>query len=150
MSTLSLEHRAPAPNSVKGSVSAVVHFYDAPKDSRPPEFRVVHPSGAGVKNYGHHKVPVTIGDIRGQKELFTLNCHSFCAIRSPLQSVVDFQDGEVIQNSYYLDIEKLILENVCGAQKVFIFDHCTRKVSHQKSEQRPCGRAARIVRLGTA
>jgi hypothetical protein len=50
---------------------------------------------------------------------------------------VDFHDEDSIQNSYYPDIENLILANVRGAQMVFIFDHCIRRVSLQKSDQRP-------------
>jgi hypothetical protein len=49
MSARSSMGGASAANSERGAVLAVLHFYDPPKDKQPPEFRVTHPSGTGVK-----------------------------------------------------------------------------------------------------
>ncbi|KUJ11498.1 uncharacterized protein LY89DRAFT_758171, partial [Mollisia scopiformis] len=118
-------------------VRSTLHFYAPPKDGSKPEFHVTHPSGSGTKNYGHDEVEVMIQDIRGHEAEFSLDQNSFQPVHEPLNIELDFDDPVQVEESYYPAIINLILKQVSGAKEVFIFDHCIRKVTNDRSQQRP-------------
>ena len=112
-----------------GEVRGTLHFYDAPADGSEPVFTVTHSSGAGLKNYGHHPVPVIIRDLRGQEDKFTLSHHSFAPVSGVLTGDIDFNDFEDVSTRYLRQVENLCLEHVSGSRRVVVFDITIRKAS---------------------
>jgi hypothetical protein len=118
-------------------IKTTLHFYAPPVDGSPPEFRVTHESGSGTKNYGHNPVQVTIRDMRQRQSEFSLERNSFQAVPFPTHTFIDFDDPAEIDRFYYPEVMDLIMNHINDAKYVFIFDHCARKVTPDKSKQRP-------------
>ena len=45
----------------------------------------------------------------------------------------DWQDDKTIERVYYPEVEKLLLENVPGARRIFLFDHTIRRPNHSRA-----------------
>lgn len=112
----------------RGPVTASLSFYQAPADGSPPHNYVEVPKdGSPQRNFGTDWRDVVIDDLRGQEERFTMDNNAFAVVSNVPSDEYDFQDNEKIAKVYYPEVEKLLLENVPGAHKVFLFDHTIRR-----------------------
>lgn len=113
----------------RGPVTATLNFYSPPLDSSIPRQYVADPPPGEVqRNYGDNPQPVSIQDARGHESIFTLDRDAFQIIQSvPESSESEFLDDESIKKNYYFEIEKLLLENIKGSNKIHLFDHTIRR-----------------------
>lgn len=80
-------------------------------------------------NYTYEEAEVEIQDIRGRESQFNLNDHAFAVVGGVESQEKDFSDDEHIKRVYYPEVEKVILDNVPGAKRVFLFDHTIRRAA---------------------
>lgn len=114
----------------RGDVTANLNYYTAPADGSAP-YNLVgddHPADLARRNYGDDFHDVVIHDIRGSESSFTLDKDAFQLIQGvPASAEQDFVEDTSIQKKYYPEVEKLLLDNIPGADKVYIFDHTIRR-----------------------
>lgn len=136
------------PNQIdipRGPTRSTLTFFDPPSDGRTPfnyagDWADQPPEGEPPRNYGNIQREVTIDDIRGREQEFDMNVNGFKTL-SGIESVEkDFTDDESIRNNYYPEVEKVLLDNVPGAHRVFIFDHTVRR-SDPSAKRAPVTRA---------
>jgi len=112
----------------RGAVKSSLNFFRAPEDgSKPHNWVEQPPAGQPQRNFGEEVVEVELQDVRGRESEFSLDKDAFQAIKGIPSQEKDFTDDEHIKNTYYPEIEKLILEQVPGAHKVTVFDHTIRR-----------------------
>lgn len=68
-----------------------------------------------------------MNDIRWHESEFKLDVDAFQTFTNVPSAEKDFADDEHIKKTYYPEVEKLLLDNVAGAQKVVLFDHTIRR-----------------------
>ena len=68
------------------------------------------------------------GDIRGQESLYSIDENAFATLKTGPSAEEDFTSDESIKKKYFPEVEQLLLQNVPGAKRVFIFDHTLRRV----------------------
>ncbi|PPJ60857.1 hypothetical protein CBER1_07214 [Cercospora berteroae] len=127
----------------RGEVQSKLVFYAPPEDGSVP-FNYIEkpPEGLPQRNYGQDEQPITLQDIRGREHEFDMNKGGFGVLQnisSEMQNS-DFSNDDKIQQTYYPEIENLILEKVPGAKRVFIFDHTVRR-SDPNAHRAPVNRA---------
>lgn len=110
-----------------GPVTASLSFYQPPADGSKPHNYVEPQEGVPQRNFGEHWQDVTIHDLRGQEEKFTMDNNAFSLVANVPSEEHDFKDDERIKQVYYPEVEKLLLENVPGANRVVLFDHTIRR-----------------------
>lgn len=113
----------------RGNVEAELHFYSPPSDgSAPYNWVDKQPEGTPQHNYGATAHNVTIHDIRGSESSYTLDKDAFAVLQNvPSLGETEFVDDDHIKAHYYPEVEKVLLDNVPGANKIFIFDHTIRR-----------------------
>lgn len=121
-------HPEHAPNP-HGPVDATLYFFEAPKDgSAPYNYVEPQPEGTPQRNFGAEEHQVQIKDIRGHEKEYSLEVNSIAALQGyPHNEKIDWNDEASIEKHYYPEVERILLENVPGAQKVTIFDHTIRR-----------------------
>jgi hypothetical protein len=125
----------------RGETQSTLVFYAPPEDgSKPWNYVEKPPEGSPQRNYGEHPHEVTINDIRGREHEFDMNVNGFGTIKGIESKEKDFTDDESIKQNYYPEVEKLLLDNVAGANRVFIFDHTVRR-SDPNAKRGPVNRA---------
>lgn len=115
----------------RGQVEASLTFYAPPADGSAP-FNYVEkpPEGQPQRNYTEDDHTVTVHDIRGHESEYDFNVNGFGVIQNvPASAEKDFTDDESIKAHYYPEVEKLLLDNVPGANRIFFFDHTVRRSS---------------------
>ncbi|KAK4987753.1 hypothetical protein LTR50_004406 [Elasticomyces elasticus] len=113
----------------RGPVTASLTFYAPPADGAAPWNYVEQPpEGQPQRNYTEDAHRVPISDIRGREGDFTLASHAF-ATASGIASAreTDFSDDAHIAQTYYPEVERLLLAHVPGARRVVLFDHTVRR-----------------------
>jgi len=113
----------------RGDVEAKLNYFKPPEDGSIP-FNYVEPQPEGLpqRNFGNFDIPVRIHDIRGKESEYNLDKDAFAVVSGvPESTEKDFVDDDSIKNNYYAEVERLILENVPGSNRVFIFDHTIRR-----------------------
>lgn len=137
----------------RGPVKAQLSFYKAPEDCAPPYNYVEPPPGVPQRNWGDNWAEVTIEDLRGKEQNFTLDNNAFDTFQNIQSGLTreDFEDDEAIKRVYYHEVEDLLLNNVQGAQRVLIFDHTIRRPSGNRNpvqrvhiDQTPLSAAERV------
>ncbi|OTB03423.1 hypothetical protein M426DRAFT_321796 [Hypoxylon sp. CI-4A] len=133
----------------RGPVTAKLNF------SHPPPPGVVAfnytdkpPAGQPQRNLVPHQAEVTIADIRGSESAYALDRDAFQIIRDVAPSAEettagagagsDFTDDESIKTLYYPEVERLLLDQIPGSDRIFIFDHTIRRAdpsAHRKAVQ---------------
>jgi hypothetical protein len=114
----------------RGPVTTSLSFFKAPADgSTPFNYVETPPAGQPRFNFGEELHSVQMNDIRGRESNFRLDIDAFQAISNIASAEKDFADDEHIKQTYYPEVEKLLLENVPGAHKVVLFDHTIRRSS---------------------
>jgi len=113
----------------RGDVVATLNFYSPPEDGSAP-FNLAgdHPPGLTRTNFGAVAHDVLIHDIRGRESSFTLDEDAFQILQNqPPSAELSFTDDASVEKNYYPEVERLLLDNVPGANKVIIFDHTIRR-----------------------
>jgi hypothetical protein len=124
----------------RGPVIADLFFYQPPEDgSKPYNYVEAPPEDTPRTNFGPVLHEVLINDLRGQEANFTLDNNAFSVVSNVPSQEHDFTDDEKIKSVYYPEVEKLILSNVPGAHRVFLFDHTVRR-SHPNANRAPVTR----------
>ena len=115
----------------RGPVTTTLNFYAPPADgSKPHNYVESPPAGHPQRNFGDTETPVTVNDVRGREDSFTLDTNAFAALKNVgLSSEIDFTDDSSIKSKYYPEVEKLLLDNVDGAKRVLLFDHTIRRAN---------------------
>ncbi|KAK0250370.1 hypothetical protein B0A54_16185 [Friedmanniomyces endolithicus] len=127
----------------RGPTTATLTFYSPPPDgSAPYNYVETPPPNHPQRNYAEAPHPVTISDIRGRETDFSTDTNGFAVLQNlPPSAERDFTDDERIKQTYYPEVQKLLLENLPGqADRVVIFDHTIRR-SHPGARRAPVTRA---------
>ncbi|PQE08512.1 hypothetical protein CJF30_00005394 [Rutstroemia sp. NJR-2017a BBW] len=113
----------------RGDTVVSLNYFRPPEDGSVP-FNYVEepPAGQPQRNFGDFDIEVPITDIRGRESEYTLDKDAFEVVLGvPESAEKEFRDDESIKKNYYPEVEKLVLDNVPGSNKVFIFDHTVRR-----------------------
>ncbi|KAK4627375.1 Fe(II)/2-oxoglutarate-dependent dioxygenase nvfI [Fulvia fulva] len=125
----------------RGEAHSKLVFYAPPADgSAPWNYVEQPPEGSPQRNYTEDSHEVTINDIRGREQDFDMNVNGFGTISGIESKEKDFTEDESIKANYYPEVEKLVLDHVPGAKRVFIFDHTVRR-SDPNAKRAPVNRA---------
>lgn len=118
-------------NVHRGPVASKLNFYKPPQDgSKPFNYVEAPPEGQPQRNFGDIDIPITIDDIRGKEDTFTLDNNAFTALQNiPQSAEKDFLDDDSIKRNYYPEVEKLLLDNVPGSHRILLFDHTIRRAN---------------------
>lgn len=112
----------------RGPVTTSLSFYKAPEDgSKPFNYVEEPPEGQPQRNFGEEFHDVQMNDIRGHESDFKLDVDAFQTVSNVPSEEQDFTDDEHIKQTYYPEVEKVLLENVPGARKIVLFDHTIRR-----------------------
>lgn len=121
-----------------GTTTAELTFYAPPADNSAP-FNYVEspPPGQPQRNYGENAQKVSLTDIRGTEDSFTLDKDSFQALRSIPTSTTytTFDSDTSIRETYYPEVEALLLKHIPNAHKIIIFDHTIRRANPSAPRQ---------------
>lgn len=125
----------------RGEAHSSLIFYAPPEDGAAP-FNYVEqpPEGMPQRNYKENRNEITISDIRGREQEFDINVNGFGTASGIESKEKDFTDDEAIKQNYYPEVEKLLLDKVPGAERIFIFDHTVRR-SDPNAKRAPVNRA---------
>lgn len=118
----------------RGDVTASLNFFSAPVDGSAPfnlvDGGTVGPGGHMGRNYSDEPREVPIRDLRGRESEPTLDRDAFVILQSvPPSKEKDFVDDDSIKAKYYPEVEKLLLDNVPGSNRIYLFDHTIRRSS---------------------
>jgi len=128
-----------APSTIRHSYSSIptgdtivtLNYFKPPTDGSVP-FNYVEtpPAGQPQRNFDDENYDVKIHDIRGEEEQYNLDKDAFLVVSGlPDSAEKEFVDDESVKKNYYPEVEKLLLDNVPGSNRVFIFDHTIRRSS---------------------
>jgi hypothetical protein len=89
------------------------------------------PVGEPWRNYSSEIHTVTIHDIRGNEDQFSLDRDAFQILKNITSSATyeTFNSDNAIREIYYPEVEQLLLETVPGAHTIIFFDHTIRRAS---------------------
>ncbi|KAI9659223.1 MAG: hypothetical protein M1831_003805 [Alyxoria varia] len=132
----SLPKTSPTTDRVKrGPVTAILSFYDPPKDGSAP-FNYVEkpPEGQPQNNFGAFDSDTSIHDVRGRESSFGLEKQAFATLQGyPHNPEIDWEDDDNIKQTYYPEVERILLDNVPGSNRVLLFDHTIRRADPNAS-----------------
>lgn len=113
----------------RGDAEVTLNYFKPPEDGSVPfNFVEPQPEGQPQRNFGDFDVQARVHDIRGKEAEYNLDKDAFAVVSGvPKSAEKDFVDDDSIKRNYYPEVEKLILDNVPGSNKVFIFDHTIRR-----------------------
>ncbi|KAI9815575.1 MAG: hypothetical protein M1832_005436 [Thelocarpon impressellum] len=113
----------------RGPVTSTLSFHQSPPDgSAPFNYVEQQPQGQPQRNFDDIKADVEIHDVRGNESHFSLDRNAFQPISAvPPSAEREWADDEHIKAVYYPEVERLLLEHVPGASRVFFFDHTIRR-----------------------
>lgn len=108
----------------RGPVDVVLNFITRPADGSAP---FTEKDQIGITAKESHQVPMV--DIRGLEGQFSLDRDAFQTLQniSSATTYETFDTESEIQRVYYPEVEKLLLNNVPGANHVVILGHGVRK-----------------------
>jgi hypothetical protein len=135
-------------------VTASLSFYDPPADgAKPHNYVEKQPEGIPQRNFGEQWHDVTLSDLRGLEDKFTMENNAFSVAANVPSEEYEFKDDEQIKRVYYPEVEQLLLDNVPGANRVILFDHTIRRsdpnahrapVTRVHIDQTPASAAQRV------
>ncbi|KAK5625094.1 hypothetical protein RRF57_000810 [Xylaria bambusicola] len=114
----------------------ILCFYDPPLDGSDPEYVEGTGEESGRRNYPHRKERVSIMDIRGHENNFTLDEHSFAALPGIFDRDINFTVPTAITEKYLPWVQELILQHIPHSVSVTIFNWLLRKASAMKTPSR--------------
>ena len=125
----------------RGQTQSTLTFYAPPEDgSKPWNYVEQPPEGYPQRNYLENPHEVTVNDIRGRENEFDMNVNGFTTFQGIESKEKHFKDDESIKETYYPEVENLLLDRIPGAKRVFIFDHTVRR-SDPGAKRAPVNRA---------
>jgi hypothetical protein len=109
--------------TTRHDVQTVLNYHLEAEDGSPPAPTFVD----RPETYDRPIYPltVTVTDITGNENAFTLDSHGFQIVRHK-SAETDFLDDAKIKAEYYPETEQL-LRDATGASRIFIFDHTIRR-----------------------
>lgn len=112
----------------RGTVTASLKYTQLPTDGSEP-YSLVDPLAHKEEfNFTQQAFDVEIHDIRGREADFTLDHDAFSVVRGvPPSAERDFVDDAAIEANYYPEVERLLLDQIPGSNKIYIFDHTVRR-----------------------
>lgn len=114
----------------RGPTSASLTFYGPPPDNSAP-FNYVEtpPPGYPQRNYLEQAQTVSLTDIRNTESSFTLDKDAFQALKHiPTKTTYStFDSDSSVRETYYPEVESLLLSSIPGAHRVILFDHTIRR-----------------------
>ncbi|KAF9257337.1 hypothetical protein L218DRAFT_879716 [Marasmius fiardii PR-910] len=114
--------------TVNSTVTADLFYFSPPPDgTKPVRYLSTPPKGTPVVNYKDDKRVVSIENVRGKEDKFTLDTSGFQFLLNQPTKVKTFDDDKEVQENYYPESVDII-KRATGASKVFIFDHSERRV----------------------
>ncbi|KAK5159436.1 hypothetical protein LTS14_002578 [Recurvomyces mirabilis] len=113
-------------------------FYNDPPNGESPRYVVVPDQTPGIRNYSHHKVLVSINDVRGSRQRFTLESNSFAPYPNTFKQQVhiDYDEDDDVRGIYLPWVGEFVRASVVGDVKVLIWDYTVRKASKIKRANR--------------
>lgn len=128
----------------RGPVTAEISFVLPPSDPNAVLYNYVDPpsDGSPQRNYIEQPFSIPLTDIRGHEGDFTLD-NSAVQILSSIPTSTTYEtynDDEAIKQTYYPEVESLLLSHLPGAHKIVIFDHTIRR-QDGSSHRQPVVRA---------
>lgn len=99
--------------------------YLAPLNRQPRTYAYDPPNGEAKTNIVPEPHALPIHDVRPLAGSLSLDVQGFELVRQK-SAVTDFYDDEEVKRVYYSEAE-LLLKDITGASRVFIFDHTVRK-----------------------
>ncbi|KAI1311793.1 hypothetical protein F5Y03DRAFT_289490 [Xylaria venustula] len=114
-----------------GTVTAKLNFSRHPPNGQ-VAFNYVDSPPAGEPQHNVEKFwqEVTVEDVRGHESEYTLDKDAFQIIQDvPESKEKDFTDDASIKANYYPEVEKLLLDNIPGSNRIFFFDHTVRRAA---------------------
>ncbi|XXG97229.1 hypothetical protein Hte_003524 [Hypoxylon texense] len=119
-----------APSTIpRGPVTARLNFTVPPA----PGVKAVNyvdepPAGEPQRNLVVDPREVVVSDVRGREADFGLDRDAFQVVTGlPESAEADFADDASIAARYYPEVERLLLDQIPGSRRVFIFDHTIRR-----------------------
>jgi hypothetical protein len=121
----------PTASITHGDVDVSLNYFNPPGDgSKPFNYVESPPEGTPQRNFGIFDTQTHMHDIRGRELEYSLDRDAFAVISNvPESAEKEFTSDESIKKNYYSELEKLILENVPGSDRVFFFDHTIRRAN---------------------
>ena len=112
----------------RGPVTATLNYFQPPADGSGPVNYVEKPADKPQRNFGDDSRPVALTDVRGSESSYNLDRDAFAVIadQSPSKETA-FTDDDSIRQNYYPEVEALLLKNIPGSNRIFIFDHTVRR-----------------------
>lgn len=113
----------------RGDVEVTLNYFRPPEDgSKPYNYVEKQPESKLQRNFGDFDVHARVHDIRGKESEYNLDKDAFAVVSGvPESAEKNFIDDDSIKQKYYPEVEKLILDNVPGSNRVFLFDHTIRR-----------------------
>ncbi|KAI1127552.1 methyltransferase-like protein [Nemania abortiva] len=123
--------------AVRGNVTAKLNFTRHPAEGQ-VAFNYVDgpPAGEPQNNLVKYSEDVPITDVRGHESEYTLDRDAFQIIQDvPESKEKEFVDDDSIKANYYPEVEKLLLDNIPGSNRIFLFDHTIRRADPNASRK---------------
>lgn len=117
----------------RGDVTAPLNYYQPPADNAKPfNFVDTPPKGQPQRNFTYKELEFPIHDIRGRESEYTLDRDAFQVLQNVAPSQeTEFVDDQSIKDKYYPEVEELLLNNIPGSNRIYIFDHTIRRSNPQ-------------------
>ncbi|KAF9888925.1 hypothetical protein FE257_008094 [Aspergillus nanangensis] len=113
----------------RGSVDVELNFFEPPRDGSVPfQYAEQPPAGEPASNYSRPIISLKLTDIRGQEGSYTLDQNAFQCLQGVLSATTydTFLSNDHIKQTFYPEVERLLLDQVEGAHRVVIFHHTVR------------------------
>lgn len=127
----------------RGPTTAEITFYASPPDgSAPFNYVEAPPADQPQRNYLEQTQQVNINDIRGDEKSYNLDKDAFQTLSSvPTKTTYStFDSDTAVRETYYPEVESLLLSSIPGAEKIVLFDHTIRRAKPDAPRQ-PVNRA---------
>lgn len=114
----------------RGPTTAEITFYSPPADgSAPFNYVEAPPADQPQRNYLELTQQVNINDIRGDEKGYNLDKDAFQTLSNvPTKTTYStFDSDTAVRETYYPEVESLLLSSIPGAHKIVLFDHTIRR-----------------------
>ncbi|KAF8852884.1 hypothetical protein BDZ45DRAFT_678056 [Acephala macrosclerotiorum] len=147
---------APSPSMrpKPGTIETGLSFYASTFDGKEAYNYVEKPANGNIySNVATSEHMVSITDIRGRESELDIDRDAVLTISEIPDRGHTFTNEESIIKDFYPEVENILLSNVPGAKRVYIFDHTLRRrggdrgpVTRAHIDQTPASALARVAR----
>ncbi|KAK5800455.1 hypothetical protein VI817_002667 [Penicillium citrinum] len=127
----------------RGPATTEITFYAPPADgSEPFNYVETPPAGHPQRNYTEFNQKINLTDIRGDEKSYNLDKDAFQTLSNiPTKTTYStFDSDTAVRETYYPEVESLLLSSIPGAHKIVLFDHTIRRQAPDAPRQ-PVNRA---------